>query len=156
MKNAIFIMACTIVFILQSCIKKSVEKGIPERVKLGFDEKFPGATGTTWRMENDLEWEATFKWKEKEYSANFSNEGKWLETEHMIMETEIPSNIRAILDQNFLNYRIEEPEIVETASGIYYEMEIETDKDVLEISIDSKGVLTREKENDEDNEDDEV
>ena len=106
-------------------------------------------------MENDSEWEAEFKWNGKEYSANFSTDGEWRETEYEIKENEIPSNIRAILDQNFSDYEIEEPEVAETPSGKSYEMEVEVGEEEYEVTIDPQGILTKKKESEENDENDE-
>lgn len=156
MKNLTLISVLAVTLSLQSCAQESESKNVPEKVLTAFKTKFPDAKKVNWEMENDSEWEAEFKLNGKEYSANFSAEGEWLETEYEIKESDIPSNILAVLDKNFSDYEIEELEIAETASGNSYEMEIEIGEDGFEVTIDAKGNLTKKKEskeNDEDNED---
>ncbi len=156
MKNLTLISVLSVTLSLQSCAQESESKNVPEKVLTAFKTKFPDAKKVNWEMENDSEWEAEFKLNGKEYSANFSAEGEWLETEYEIKESDIPSNILAVLDKNFSDYEIEELEIAETASGNSYEMEIEIGEDGFEVTIDAKGNLTKKKEskeNDEDNED---
>jgi hypothetical protein len=155
MKNLTLIAALVMAVTMNSCAQKSDSESVPEKVLSAFNAKFPDAKKVEWEMENDSEWEAEFKWNEKKYSANFSTDGEWRETEYGIKETEIPSNIRAILDQNFSDYEIEEPEIAETPSGKSYEMEVEVDDDEFEVTIDSKGNLSKKKESEETNDDDE-
>ena len=67
--------------------------------------------------------------------------------------SEIPSNIKNILDNNFEDYDIESAEISETAQGKSYEFEIEVDEQEYEVTIDHKGNLTKKIE--EENESDE-
>ncbi|XOV91545.1 MAG: PepSY-like domain-containing protein [Bacteroidota bacterium] len=155
MKNLMLITVLLVAFSMQSCAQKSDNKNVPEKVLSAFNAKFPDAKKVEWEMENDSEWEAEFKWNAKEYSANFSADGKWRETEYEIKESEIPSNIRAILDQNFSDYEIEEPVVAETPSGRSYEMEIEEGEEEYEVTIGSKGNLTKKKESEEKDENDE-
>lgn len=155
MKNLMLITVLSVAFSMQSCAQKSDSKDVPEKVLSAFNTKFPDAKKVEWEMENDSEWEAEFKWNGAEYSANFSTNGEWRETEYEIKETEIPSNIRAILDQNFSDYKIEEPEVAETPSGRSYEMEIEVGKEEYEVTIDTQGNLTKKKESEENDENDE-
>tara|TARA_R110001592_G_scaffold162584_2_gene395988 strand:+ start:122049 stop:122519 length:471 start_codon:yes stop_codon:yes gene_type:complete len=155
MKNLMLITVLLVAFSMQSCAKKTDSKNVPDKVLSAFNAKFPDAKKVEWEMESDSEWEAEFKWNGKEYSANFSTDGEWRETEYGIKETEIPSNIRAILDQNFSDYEIEEPEVAETSSGKSYEMEIEVGKEEYEVTIDTKGNLTKKKESEENDENDE-
>ena len=58
-------------------------------------------------------------------------------------------------DQNFSDYEIEEPEVAETPSGKSYEMEIEVGEEEYEVTIDPQGNLTKKKEGEENDENDE-
>jgi len=69
---------------LQSC-----GQSVPEKVKSAFAGKFPNASSVKWDKENDEEWEAEFKMDGKEYSANFTVDGNWKETEYEIKKSEI-------------------------------------------------------------------
>ena len=64
-------------------------KAIPEIVKTAFTKKFPSVKKVDWEKESDSEWEAVFKMNRIEYSANFTTDGKWLETEHEISKNRI-------------------------------------------------------------------
>jgi hypothetical protein len=155
MKNLMLTTVLLVAFSMQSCAQNSDSKNVPKKVLSALNAKFPDAKKVEWEMENDSEWEAEFKWNGKEYSANFSTDGVWRETEYEIEETEIPSNIRAILDQNFSDYEIEEPEVAETPSGKSYEMEIEVGEEGYDVTIDSKGNLSKKKQSEENDENDE-
>lgn len=149
------ITVLSIAFSMQSCAQKPESNNVPEKVQTAFNAKFPDAKKVEWEMENDSEWEAEFKWNGKEYSANFGTEGEWRETENEIKESEIPADIRAILDQNFSDYEIEDPEIAEKPSGKSYEMEIEMGDEEFEVTIDAEGNLTKKMENEENDDNDE-
>lgn len=151
MKNLILTMALLMAISTVSCAQ---QKEVPQNVKTAFSQKFPNAKKVSWEMEDASEWEAEFKMNGKEYSANFSLKGEWKETEYEIKKSEIPANIKAILDRNFTDYDIEGAEIAETASGKSYEFEIEVGEEEFEVVIDAQGKLTKKKESD-DEEDDE-
>lgn len=151
MKKITILMLGSVMALSQACAQTNA----PENVKTAFSKKFPNAKKVKWDKENETEWEAEFKMKGKEYSANFGTDGEWRETEYEIKASEIPSNIRAILNQNFNDYEIEDPAIAETPSGKSYEMEIEVGEEEYEVTIDSEGNLTKKKESEENDENDE-
>lgn len=142
----------SIAFSMQLCVQKSNSELVPEKALSTFNEKFPNAKNVKWDKENETEWEAEFKMNGIEYSANFIIEGVWNETEYEIKESEIPADIRLMLNQNFEDYEIEKAEIAETAAGRSYEFEIEVGEEAFEVVIDAKGKLTKEKGSEENDE----
>ncbi|MCB0855151.1 MAG: PepSY-like domain-containing protein [Bacteroidetes bacterium] len=153
MKNVLIILALLFTLWTQSCAQTSENQHVPEKVKTAFSQKFPKAKKVKWEKENESEWEAEFKMDGKEYSANFSLNGDWMETEYEIKESAIPANIKTILDNNFSNYEIEEAEMAETSSGNSYEFEIEQGEEVFEVVIDAQGNVSQKKKEDDDDDD---
>lgn len=139
----------------QSCSQNSENDNVPTAVISAFNQKFPTAQDAEWEMEDETEWEAEFKLNDIEYSANFSINGEWKETEHEIIESEIPSDIRSLLDQRFTDYIVEEAEISESPTRKSFEFEIEIGEDKFEVVIDANGRLTQKTDNQEDKENDE-
>lgn len=117
----------------------------PQKVQSAFTLKFPGAKNIKWDKENETEWEAEFKLERKEYSANFTSEGVWKETEYEIKESEIPAAIKQILDTEFNGYEIEESEISETSKGKVYEFELEQGEINIEVAITLEGKIIKKK-----------
>jgi len=143
MKNVIAFLC--VVFISAGIVafKMPQTENVPQVVKIAFAKKFPTAKKIDWKKESSSEWEAEFKMDKTEYSANFSAEGKWLETEHEVSIKEIPKKIKAILDSKFIGYKIEESEISEIALDTVYEFEIEKGEESLEVAIDSNGKVVK-------------
>jgi hypothetical protein len=146
MKNLLLITVLSIAIGTQSCEQKASGDSTPEKVLSTFNQKFPNAKDVEWEKEDATEWEAEFNMDGKEYSANFSVNGDWKETEYEIEEADLPADIRALLDQNFSDYEIEEAEIAETAAGKSFELAIEVGEEEFEVVIDSQGNLTKKKE----------
>lgn len=150
MKFLTLITTLSIVFTMQSCAQKSEEEKVPEKVLNAFKQKFPEAKIVECEMEGESEWEAGFKLNGKEYSSNFNTDGEWIETGYEIDNSEIPTNILSLIDQNFSEYEIEEFEIIESPSGKSYKAELEIDEKEVEVLFDSQGNIITKRESEED------
>jgi len=135
---------------INSIISCTSVKDLPIAVNEAFARKFSNADNLKWEKENDDEWEAEFKLDGEEYSANFTNDGQWLETEHEVEQGKVPQNIKAVLTDKYPDFKLKETEISETAEGKFYEFELKTNGTLLEVAIDETGkiVKTEEAEND--------
>ena len=112
---------------------------VPQKVKDAFTIKFPGAKKVKWDMESEVEWEAEFRMKGMEYSANFLEDGTWQATEHKIKIKAVHVNIQKMLQTQFEDYNLEKVELLEKPDGLFYEFELEKDDSVIEILVDKDG-----------------
>ncbi len=126
---------------------------VPADVQKAFKEKFPSIHKVKWAMESDMEWEAEFKIKETSYSANFIEDGTWMETEHEVKMKEIPESVKATLKREFSDFKVEESEYSETKEESVYEFSLEKGEVKMEVAIDAQGKLVK-KEMKEENDDD--
>lgn len=133
------------VLILGLCLVGTInaQNNTPKEVTNAFSKKFPTATAVKWGKESATEWEAEFKMDGIKYSANFSTNGTWKETEHKIKFTQLPENIKTSVKSHFPHGKIEAIEVSETASGQYYECMIEDDETDMEVVFDHKGTLLK-------------
>jgi uncharacterized membrane protein YkoI len=122
----------------------------PEKVLTAFTQKFPDAKSVKWDKENDTEWEAEFNLNGKEFSANFSTDGTWKETEHEIETSAIPANVKKTLGSEFAGFKIEGSEISETAGGSVYEIKLEKGETEMEVTISPDGKLVKKEVKEED------
>jgi uncharacterized membrane protein YkoI len=133
------LIAAAVIISFTACAQTNA----PENVVNAFTQKFPDAKSVKWDKENETEWEAEFKLKGEEYSANFSTDGTWKETEHEIETSAIPANVKQTLDNGFAGYKIEEAEISETAEGTVYEFELKNDKTEMEVAVSPEGKVVK-------------
>jgi hypothetical protein len=146
------LILCTLALIsLAAC--GQTEKNVPEKVKTAFVEKFPDIKKVKWNYEEDEGWEAEFKVNGIKYSATYNDNGDWLETEYEVDYNKIPPIVKTTLDIEYKEYKVKESEISETASGKVYEFELEKDKSLTEVVIDTDGNVVK-KENPAEEEDD--
>lgn len=145
-----FLLAAILMSLSLNIMAQKTENKVPEKVKTAFKAKFQNAEKVEWEMENDSDWEAEFKMKGIKYSATFSSDGAWKETEYSIKKSEIPADILSALNKKFPGYKIDDAEIEETALGKFYEFELKKGKEEIEVLIDAQGnVVKKEDEKDE-------
>ncbi|CAG5082863.1 PepSY-like domain-containing protein [Parvicella tangerina] len=150
MKKTVFIMIAMIGMTAVSCAQSA-----PAEVQEAYKAKFSNAERVKWEKENSTEWEAEFKLDGKEYSANFSNDGEWKETEHEVSKSDLPSAVKQTLSAEFNGYKVEAAESIETPKFSGYEMELEKGESTMEVVIDAKGKVLKKKVEKEDDDDDE-
>ena len=97
----------------------------PVAVQKAFEKKFSTATKITWGKEAAKEWEAEFTFEGNIISANFAEDGTWLETEREIKATDLPQAVAAAIKTKYPGWAISEADKTETSKhGIIYEADL--------------------------------
>lgn len=121
MKNIFLIALAIICANATGCAQKKV----PAAVDSAFKTKFTNATKVSWYKENNHEYEAEFTMNGVKYSANFSNTGKWLETERVITYEELPELAKQSFTNSHKDDNLKAIAKIETSEGkMYYEIEV--------------------------------
>jgi hypothetical protein len=154
MKTQILILTVTLLLGFTDCGQSG--KNVPDPVKSAFSQKFPGATMVKWGRENDREWEAEFQMNGKNYSANFSNEGTWMETEYEVSIEELPSAVKSTLDRESAGLKIKLSEVTETENGTAFEFVLRKGETGTELVIDNTGTIVKKEQLKEEDENDET
>ena len=130
---------------ITACHAQSVEQSdIPSAVLKAFQEKYPQAQDVEWEKESDTELEAEFDLNGEEMSANFSQDGTWMETETEIKRKDLPKAVQSTLKSQFAGYEIEESEKVATPEQPEaYEVEIEKGETTLSVMLDKNGKVLK-------------
>ncbi|WP_291101450.1 MULTISPECIES: PepSY-like domain-containing protein [unclassified Flavobacterium] len=119
MKKVIMILAIVLIY---SC---SFAKTPPKAVTDAFAKKFPTATKVSWGVEGPKEWEAEFTLEGEKISANFTQDGTWLETEKEIKSTSLPKAVLSAVKLKYNDWKIVEADKTETAKhGTIYEVDL--------------------------------
>ncbi|HEX5003313.1 MAG TPA: PepSY-like domain-containing protein [Bacteroidia bacterium] len=111
----------------------------PQAVKDAFTQKFPAARDVKWGKENKNEWEAEFVSNGTKTSVNFSNDGKWVETETEIAVSELPAAVKAAIEKEHNGYSITEADRIERATGILYEVDLKSGMKKKEVHYSAEG-----------------
>jgi len=119
MKKIMMILA---IVMITSC---SFAKTPPKAVSDAFTKKFPSATKVSWGKEGPKEWEAEFTLNGEKISANFTEDGSWLETEQEIKAANLPKAVLESVKMKYNDWKIAEADKTETAKyGTIYEVDM--------------------------------
>jgi hypothetical protein len=124
MKKLFVILIC---FIFMGSIAFSLTP--PTAVKKAFAQKFPNATKVKWGKENKTEFEAEFTLNGTKISANFAQNGDWVETEAQIKVSELPKAVTDAINKQYPGWKIIKAEKTDNAKeGTIYEAGIMSGK----------------------------
>jgi len=128
-----------------SCKKKCCEA--PEAVKAAFANAYKDVENVKWSKENNA-WEAEFKMKDVEMSANYDTIGNLLETESEINVKDLPAEISKYVTKNLAGAEIKEAAKITDAKGkVTFEAEINGNDYIF----DQKGTFIKKNSEEKDN-----
>jgi uncharacterized membrane protein YkoI len=140
MKTTIITAAAIVLSINSMSAQKVKESEVPKAVVTAFQTHFKGAKADAWDKEKNGEFEAEFKMNKVEMSANFSADGKLMETEEEIATSALPKSATEYVTKNYAGCKIEEAaKITNSAGKITYEAEVKKGKEEIELIFDAKG-----------------
>lgn len=128
--------------------QKISSSDVPAPVNETFKTKFSIAEKVNWSLDYD-KYKAEFKVSKSQYAATFDKDGKWLKTETFLKPSDLPKAIKEKLTKEFgelSDYKIEDPEKVETNEGINYEMEVIKGDSTYKMIISEKGEIVSKEE----------
>ena len=139
MKKVMMILA--IVFITSCSFAKTPPKGVSD----AFMKKFPTATKISWGKEGPKEWEVDFTLNGEKISANFAEDGSWLETEQEIKATNLPKAVAASVKMKYSDWKIAEADKTETAKhGTIYEVDMKKGLKTKSLAFKADGTEVKE------------
>ena len=107
-------------------------------------EKKRNERGREWAKENSKVWETEFTLDGTKVSANFYNDGTWVETEKEISVSELPSKVSASIKQQNPNCEIVSAYRIESATKpTKYEADIKTGKTKKEVVLFEDGTIAK-------------
>ena len=137
----IFLMIMSIVLIFSYSFAVTP----PAAVKMAFKKKFPTATKVTWGKEAPKEWEAEFTFEGNKISANFGEDGTWLETEKKIKAADLPKAVAAALKMKYPGWAIAEADKTETSKhGTIYEADLKNGMKKKAVAFKEDGTTVKE------------
>ncbi len=115
---------------------------VPEEVQIAFKGKYPKENDPDWRKDKNGNFESHFKIDGEHYRADFTPDGKWVETENNIKKKELPKPIQNIIKRKYKDLKIVEIEQVEHhQKGFFYDVEFKIDGHKKDVEFNSEGVI---------------
>lgn len=134
-----------ILIVLISTISCFAQSKTPSAATTAFSQKFPNATKVKWGKENPHNFEAEFEMKGAKYSANFSDNGDWLETESPFTFNQLPEKVQTAFNTVHKGLKPKIVSIIETSKqGTIYEIEIAKGLKTVELFYKADGTDTKE------------
>ena len=144
MKNMLKVCALVLLCSTQLNSQNITSKNIPTKVKSEFAKKYPAATNVKWEKENKTTNEAIFKLNKESVSANFTSDGKWLETEEEINASQLPKAVQNVLNKKYPKANYTELAKVETPeNGSYLDIDLTYHKKKFVIQMKPTGEIIK-------------
>jgi hypothetical protein len=140
-----------VIMLLFVFVNETQAQKVNPKVKSAFHKMFPTVTTVTWGKENAHEYEAEFRMNGRAVSANYTLNGKWVETETDISRKELPLAVSDYINSHYSDNTLSEIARTQSPQKIVYEVGIKKGEHgiILLFNIDGK-LIGREsnKEND--------
>ena len=143
MKRIIVLLSACLLISLMVYSQEVTPEKVPGAVKEAFAKKFPNATYVKYQMEKK-DYEVSFKDKGIGMSANFNSSGEWLETETVMIESDLPKEVLTSVATNFVGFMTTEITKVEGPNKVLnYEMNLKKGKEGYEVKFSPKGEILK-------------
>lgn len=132
-------------FSIQSFTQEIKESDVPSAVISSFGDTYTPEGKVNW-YKGDAGFTASFKSGGQNVKANFSEEGKWIDTKYEVVAKELPALITDYVTTNFKDAKIKESSLRESATEdnhYYVVLKKESVGSVAELFFDMKGNLLR-------------
>ena len=139
--NKIIPFLVILIFSMTNC-NTAANGQVPEAVKTAFKNKYPNENDPDWKTDKNGNFESKFKKNGEHYRADFSPEGKWIETERNIKKKDLPEVVQDKIKDDFDDYKIYEIEEVQHHSkGVFYDVEFKIDGKKKDIEFNAAGII---------------
>jgi hypothetical protein len=143
MKKIMVLISAFLLISLMGYTVTILPEAVPSPVKEAFSKAYPAAKDVKYEMEN-MNYEISFKDMGHMMWANYDPEGKWLQTETKIEQSDLPKEVAAALTSNFSGYRVSRVTKLETPDiKLCYELNLTSDKDSYTAQIAPNGSILK-------------
>jgi hypothetical protein len=143
MKKIIVLLSACLLISLMGYSQEITPEKVPGTVKEAFAKKFPNATYVKYQMEKK-DYEVSFKDNGVGMSANFNSSGEWLETETVMIESDLPKEVLTSAATNFVGYNITDITKIDGPNKVLnYEMNLKKGTVSYQVKFSPKGEILK-------------
>lgn len=140
MKKQVLFLSSLVMFLL-ACQNTSNAQA-PEAVKKTFQNMYPGENDPDWHKDSNGNFESHFKIDGIKYRADFSPNGKWIETENDVDVKDLPKAIKDAIKSKYDSEDITEIEKVNHHSkGVFYDVEFKKKGKNMDVEFKVDGTI---------------
>ncbi len=111
-------------------------------VEKTFNEKYPDIQAPRWKAKSNGTWEAHFEKNGFKYRADFDTAGNWIETEHNLVFSQLPAEVRSAIELKFNPNKIRDIEGVDSPThGTFYDVEFQQGSENVDVMFDGTGKI---------------
>ena len=143
MKKIIVLLSVCLLFASFGYTQTIPAEKVPATVKESFTKKFPSATSVAYKMEK-TDYKVTFKDKAVGMSANFNSKGEWLETQTVMIESDLPKEVLTSVANNFVGFVITDITKIDGPNNVVnYEMHLKKGTVAEKVKFSPKGEILK-------------
>jgi hypothetical protein len=143
MKKIIVLLSVCLLFAFLGYTQTIPAEKVPAPVKESFAKKFPAATSVAYNMEK-MDYKVTFKDKAVGMSANFNSRGEWLETQTIMIESDLPKEVLTSVATNFVGFVITDITKIDGPDNVLnYEMHLKKGTVAEKVKFSPKGEILK-------------
>lgn len=112
--------------------------------KVSFRQKYPQASAVSWSKDDHGYHEAHFEQEGKSYRADFTKDGRWVETERSIDYDELPDRVKTVIKDEYDPDDVVEVEFVDNGEkGQFYDVELKEKGKKFDVEIAADGRILK-------------
>ena len=143
MKKIIVLLSACLLFAFFGYTQTLPAEKVPAPVNESFAKKFPAATSVAYKMEKS-DYKVTFKDKAIGMSANFNSKGEWLETQTIMIESDLPKEVLTSVATNFVGFVITDITRIDGPNNVLnYEMHLKKGTVAEMVKFSPKGEILK-------------
>jgi hypothetical protein len=143
MKKVIALLSACLILAFVSHAQSIPAEKVPAAVKESFTKKFPAATSVVYRMEK-TDYKVNFKDKAVGMSASFNSKGEWLETQTIMIESDLPKEVLTSVANNFVGFVITNISLIDGPDNVVnYEVHLKKGNVAENVKFSPKGEILK-------------
>ncbi|WP_411768462.1 PepSY-like domain-containing protein [Winogradskyella sp. A3E31] len=141
-KSTFCLVTLSFLITLSSSCISTAKAQIPEAVIESFKAMYPNEDTSDWEKDANDNYEIQFKKDGEQHRADFTPDGKWIETEVSIDKDDLPMAVKNAIEQKYDDRKITEVEKVHhSTKGTFYDVEFKQKGKNLDIEFRENGTI---------------
>lgn len=133
-----------ILFLTFGCVEgqNHENKEVSPTIQKSFTNKYSDVKDVEWQRDVHGNYEAQFERNGDKFRADFTKDGKWVETENPVKYKELPQPVKDIIEQEYQKDDITEIEFVDSSTkGKFYDIEFKRKGKNADLMVTAEGKI---------------